>query len=522
MLAMNDRHEPNELGAATTTPAEEQRILDSALREADELLARSLRDEQNREHKRRFLFIIFVLGAILMTTLIAVITAGWFSLGAVTTAERQQAESLTREGWQLWRQQQPADAEAKFAEAVKLDAKSADALNGLGWSRFNSGQRAKAIEAFKACVKLAPKHPAALNGLGQAYYLEGDFKQAERYLTSAAPQSSAAWYGLARLYLIQGQFKKALPYAQKIAKLDPNDDVAQQMLNAAKAEIISSELKQLIAPPGWEDKAAEQRENSRPANRTVKKSPVEAAIQEVGDEAARCLEDLRRSMVVYDLSMDQVLDEELKPRDDSRLELFPSKDAWPEALGDFPHDLADLSVADEKTEGKVSGQVVAYSWPLANAIQLNGNYTTLVFLEGVSKSGAVLMDTYGAIYCRGEMAGVLNSQSYSTNLIRGNVTGKIRNASYGHWIVDGDFAGTFLQESAGTLRVLGDFTGELKFRDEDARLSKAFLGGRTNRADLERISGRGVVYLEESDLADGVHEIGNLTVHVGMPSGESR
>ncbi len=92
----------------------------------------------------------------------------------------------------------------------------------------------------------------------------------------------------------------------------------------------------------------------------------------------------------------------------------------------------------------------------------------------------------------------------------------MRNASYGHWVVFGDLAGAFEFESAGTLRVLGDFSGAIKLGSgKPKRRGKVFLAGHTARINLKRIKGTGTVYLEHSDLPDGEHKIGDLTVFVG-------
>lgn len=222
-----------------------------ALTDSDQLVARMLKRDERHERRRRWILTtLLLLGGMAMGTILTGVLSGWFVVAAVSAEDSQQASRLQQEGWQLWQQQNFADAEPKFAESVKLNPKNPDAWNGLGWSRFNQGDRTGAIEAFQECVKLSRKHPGALNGLGQAYFFAKDYKNAEKYLKLAGPQASAAWYGLAKLYLLQGEYKKALPYAQKIAAADPNDEWASQMLEAAKSETLSDELRALIEPEG--------------------------------------------------------------------------------------------------------------------------------------------------------------------------------------------------------------------------------------------------------------------------------
>ena len=125
-------------------------------------------------------------------------------------------------------------------------------MHGMDWdvSRFNSGNSEQAIEAFEKCVALEPRHPAALNGLGQVYLFWKEYDRAEKYLLLAAPQAPAAHYGLARLYLLQEEFKKALPWAEKIAASNAQDENSQKMLAAAKAEKLDDDLRKLIEPLG--------------------------------------------------------------------------------------------------------------------------------------------------------------------------------------------------------------------------------------------------------------------------------
>lgn len=188
-----------------------------------------------------------------MSTLLWLVMTG-LTTATVSRADVNEAQQLSKAGWQLWQKQEFADAEEKFAKSVKLNPKDADAWNGLGWTQFNGGRSGEAINAFKQCVKLKPKHPAGLNGLGQIYLMWGDLPQAEKYLKKAAPQAPAAWFGLARLYLIQGNFKKAKPWVERLAE-DPNNAEAQRMLEAVKNEKLSEDLKIMLQPAGKPDDA---------------------------------------------------------------------------------------------------------------------------------------------------------------------------------------------------------------------------------------------------------------------------
>lgn len=157
--------------------------------------------------------------------------------------------ALSQEGWRLWSTGKPAEAVAKFQEAVKLDPRDANSWNGLGWASFNSGQAAEAEKAFEKVLSLSPDHAAALNGLGQMHLSRRDYKKAESFLKKAADRkATAAWYGLARMYLLQGRYSDAEKYAQMIEDSGQADEGAKKMLAAAKARNLPAGLRATIEP----------------------------------------------------------------------------------------------------------------------------------------------------------------------------------------------------------------------------------------------------------------------------------
>jgi tetratricopeptide (TPR) repeat protein len=244
----------------TALPEDEQLILDTALQESDQLLARSLHDDQRRKRRRLFWSLTLVIGGVAMTVLFIAILMGWFTFGAPNLAEAQggkptleemeQAEEISAAGWQLLQQRKLHAAAEKFEAAMKLDPEATNAWNGLGWSRFNSGDSEQAVAAFEKCVALQPRHPGALNGLGQVYLSWKQYPEAEKYLLLAAPQASAAWYGLARLYLLEEKFSDAKPWIEKIVAQNPDDLGVQKMAKAVEVGKLDEELRRLIEPPG--------------------------------------------------------------------------------------------------------------------------------------------------------------------------------------------------------------------------------------------------------------------------------
>ena len=211
------------------------------MRRADELLVTSLKSEERRRNRRRITLV-----SLGVFTMLGILVAVLLSL----TAETEKGGQLAQEGWNLWKNQQFAEAIDKFQEAVKADPKNTDAWNGLGWSQFNSGNADAATQSFGQVLKLAPNHAAAQNGLGQILLSQGKLDEAKAHFEKAASQdASAAWYGLARIDLLQGKFDEAAKWARKVVNSGDTDELAKQMLQAANDKKLSAELRKQIEPP---------------------------------------------------------------------------------------------------------------------------------------------------------------------------------------------------------------------------------------------------------------------------------
>ena len=63
--------------------------------------------------------------------------------------------------------------------------------------------------------------------------------------------------------------------------------------------------------------------------------------------------------------------------------------------------------------------------------------------------------------------------------------------------------------------ILGGFEGDLQMNH-----SKVYIAGRTTERELERVKGKGKVYLEASDLPPGQHRIRELDITVARSGNE--
>lgn len=260
--------------------------LDEAMRRADDLLIRSLRDDEAVRRGKRRKAVLWSAG--LGGLMILAITAVLLSLIANDGGQRdrgdgpaggseERAAALAQEGWALWQRGQAEAAQAKFAAAVELDPKSANTWNGLGWSRMRSGKHKEAGTAFAEAVKIEPTHPAALNGLGQAAFQQRKYDEAEKHLTKAAPTAPAAYFGLARLYLIQGKYDEAAKWAEKAAAESPDDEGMKRVLEAARAKNLDADLRRVIEPPAPTEAVADDvKRGWQLVNRGMQRQAVEA------------------------------------------------------------------------------------------------------------------------------------------------------------------------------------------------------------------------------------------------------
>ena len=223
--------------------------LDDALLHADDRLVASLREDEHRRRRIRWMAGGFAVSLIAILAVIVVLATGPGHSGpGGELIDTEKSASLIQEGWALYNQQHYIQAESRFAEAVQLSVDSADAWNGLGWSRYRGGYVSAASEAFGKATRLVEKHPGANNGLGYVSFSRREYELAEQHWTKVASVASASWRGLSHLYLLQGRYEDALTWARKVAAQQPQDELAQRVLAAAKAKRLDPDVRSLIEP----------------------------------------------------------------------------------------------------------------------------------------------------------------------------------------------------------------------------------------------------------------------------------
>ncbi|MFG0252465.1 MAG: erythromycin esterase family protein, partial [Phycisphaerales bacterium JB038] len=241
-----------------------------------------------------------------------------------------------------------------------------------------------------------------------------------------------------------------------------------------------------------------------------------------GDESVRdLLGRYRDTLICYALGFEAVFPRnEPTGYDASRLGAFNPED-WPEPLG---HVMTEWSVyepspgdAPMPRAARRTG-AIAYSTPLAYPVFLDSSFT-IILLDGVGREGSIDVQSYGSIISRGPVGGSIRIGSYATALLDGDLTGTLESDSYFCAVVTGDVSGTLVLDSYAMVYIQGRLTGGASLAN-----AKVAIAGRTTSEDLQRISGRGTVYLADSDIERGEHRIGNLRVIVDpdLPIGPPR
>ena len=108
------------------------------------------------------------------------------------------------------------------------------------------------------------------------------------------------------------------------------------------------------------------------------------------------------------------------------------------------------------------------------------------------------------------MAGRATFTSYATAFVDGDLTGSLVSSSYFNGVITGAVSGKLELGSYAMVYVLGGLTGEVSLKR-----SKLVLAGYVPASALEGVTGSGTIWVEQSDLPQGMHEIGGVKVIVG-------
>ncbi len=116
---------------------------------------------------------------------------------AIPQSQRQLAQRANDRGLQLYREKQYAEAEAQFAEALRLRPDFALAANNLGFVHYKQEKYREAAQWFETTLKIDPSRAIAWLNLGDAWSKAGAAEKAKKaYQTylELAPNGAGAGY----------------------------------------------------------------------------------------------------------------------------------------------------------------------------------------------------------------------------------------------------------------------------------------------------------------------------------------
>ena len=142
-------------------------------------------------------------------------------------------------GMALAKQGKMDEAEGHFAEALRLNPVFAGAHNNLGMALAAQGKMDQAEAHYAEALRLDPNFAEAYNNFGVALTKQGKIDEAITMFQKAIqikPNYSKACSNLGLAFEKQGNIAKATIFFQNALKIDPNNTTAQKMLNILKAQ----------------------------------------------------------------------------------------------------------------------------------------------------------------------------------------------------------------------------------------------------------------------------------------------
>ena len=142
------------------------------------------------------------------------------------------------------------EAEAEYAEALKLRPGSPEPLVFLGSARLELGKTGEAAANFLEVLKNPSSDEQvslAASSLGSIYDDAGRFREAAEYYTRAlrvSPSDSLINYNLGVAYLHNGTYREAVTYFRRALEIDP--EISEGLMNLAGAYYYSGDMENAL------------------------------------------------------------------------------------------------------------------------------------------------------------------------------------------------------------------------------------------------------------------------------------
>ncbi len=158
-------------------------------------------------------------------------------------------QQLLQHGWKIHQQQNYAQAEQLYRQALASQPASAAAWCYLGIALHDQRQYPAAVEAYEKAIELQPEFPIALNNLGNSLRYVGDVQRADNCFQKAIdlkPDYLNAYKNRGTLHVWTGSLDLGLQYYQEALKLNPAE--AELHRNLGVIYLLQGRFKE-----GWQE-----------------------------------------------------------------------------------------------------------------------------------------------------------------------------------------------------------------------------------------------------------------------------
>jgi Flp pilus assembly protein TadD len=154
-------------------------------------------------------------------------------------SKNSQVNELLRQGRQLVKNGDYADAIAVYERAAALDGNNAKIFSGIGFLQTRQGDYNAAAQAYQKALSLDPGNPDFFHALGYSLANSGDYDNAATayyYAIQIEPKNVQHYLGLGVVLLRQQNYTKAGEVYQWVLALDPNNQQAHEIMGKALIE----------------------------------------------------------------------------------------------------------------------------------------------------------------------------------------------------------------------------------------------------------------------------------------------
>jgi tetratricopeptide (TPR) repeat protein len=123
--------------------------------------------------------------------------------------------------FELWKLEEAAE---QFQKALEVEPENAAAWHNLGTIRLRQGNLEGAVGCFRKVLDLRPESSDSLAGMGLALWQQGKQQEAIRSFEAALelnPREPQAWCGLGKAYLAQGRHREAIEALSRAVQIQP-------------------------------------------------------------------------------------------------------------------------------------------------------------------------------------------------------------------------------------------------------------------------------------------------------------